>query len=216
MVTTLLTNQLNIYNNALLMCEERTLAASESRKPRYLLDQVWNDGGVQACLEEGSWTWAARTVAVQYDPNVQPQFGYIHAFQKPADYVRTLAIASDPYFTAALTAFRDEDEWWWSDCATIYIKYVSNDPNYGMNMNNWSETFKQFVASHFAWKIVKALTHDKEIQARVAQEREFWLKSARGKDGMNEPPGFFPRGNLSRARQGLYFGRPDRSGWGWY
>jgi hypothetical protein len=209
--------QLQIYNDALMLCEERLLASvTEPRKPRYLLDQVWNNGGVNACLEEGLWTFAARTESIVFDPNIQPAFGYIHAFEQPSDYTRTIAIASDPYFNSALTQFRDEGGYWWADLATLYVTYVSTDANYGNNLTLWSEVFKQFVVAHFASKIVKALTHDKEIQDRVEMARKKALESSRGKDGMNEPPGFFPRGQLSRARQGLYFGRPDRSGGGWY
>lgn len=209
--------QLSIYNQALILCEERILASlTEDRKPRRLLDQIWNNGGVQLCLEEGLWTFSIRTEAIQFNPSIQPAFGYIHAFPKPADYVRTAAIASDPYFNAALTQFSDEAGYWWGDLATVYVKYVSNDPMYGMNMTAWSQSFQQFVQAHFASQIVKSLTHDKSIQDRVEEQRKQALMSARGKDSMNEAPGFFPRGQLSRARQGLYYGRPNRSGGGWY
>lgn len=210
-------SQLEIYNDALLLCEERLLAnVTENRKPRYLLDQVWNNGGVNQCLESGTWTFATRTEAIVFDPNIQPSFGYLHAFKKPADYVRTCALSADPYFQSAMTRVADEAGYWWSDVATLYVKYVSNDQNYGLNLTLWPESFKRFVVAHFADRIVKSLTHNKEIQDRVALERKYALAGARGKDGMNEPAHFFPRGQLSRARQGMYFGRPNRTGEGWY
>lgn len=210
-------SQLQIYNDALLLCEERLLASTtEARKPRYLLDQVWNNGGIQACLEEGSWTFATRTEAITYDPNIQPAFGYINAFKKPSDYVRTAALSSDPYFTNALTNVADENGYWWADISTLYVKYVSNDAMYGNNLSLWPESFKMFVSAHFAERIVKNLTHSKEIQDRVESMRKNALMSARGKDGMNEPTQFFPRGQLSRARNGMYYGRPTNVGGGWY
>ena len=208
--------QLQIYNDALILCEERMLASvTEARKPRYLLDQVWNNGGVQACLEEGLWTFAMRTVCMQPNPAIQPQYGYRNAYQKPSDYVRTAGISSDAYFTSALTQFADEDGYWWCDLAALYVKYVSKDQNYGLNLTMWPESFKQFVVAHFADKIVCSLTHDKQIQAKVQNTRKTTLYSSRGKDSMNEPPGFFPRGQLSRARQGMYYGR-GWNGRGWY
>lgn len=210
-------SQLSIYNEALLLCEERILATvNDNTKSRRLLDVIWNDGGVNACLQEAMWSFATRTVAIQFDPNIQPQFGYIHAFKHPDDFVRSAAIASDPYFMSALTQYNDEDGYWWCDLATLFVKYVSNDPNYGNNMPQWPESFKIFVAAHFADKIVKSLTHDDKIQEKVKEFRAKALISARSKDAMNEPPGFFPRGQLSRARQGMYFGRPNRTGQGWY
>lgn len=210
-------SQLSIYNDALLLCEDRQLATvTDNVKSRRLLDSVWNDGGVKACLEEAMWTFAIRTVAIQFDPSIQPTYGYQHAFAKPSDYIRTSALSSEPYFQAALTQVNDEASYWWADLATLYVKYVSSDPMYGNNMNAWPETFKQFVAAHFANKIVGDLSKDEKIRDKVEKARRDRLISARSKDAMNEPPGFFPRGQLSRARQGMYFGRPNRTGNSWY
>jgi len=219
-MTTVAETQLALYNDALVMCEERTLAVpgglTENRKPRYLLDQVWNNGGVDACLEDSDWIFARRTGQMVYDPSITPQFGYIHAFKKPDDWLRTSAIASDPYFQSALTQYKDEAGYWFADLSTLYATWVSNDPKYGGDMTKWPESFKQFVAAHFASKIIGALTHDDKKISKVFDLRKFHLTTARGKDAQNEPPGFFSRGQFSRARQGLYFGRPGRTGAGWY
>lgn len=209
--------QLQIYNDALKLCEERTLASlTENRKPRYLLDDVWNNGGIDACLEESDWDFARRTMSVTYDPSIQPDFGYIHAFQHPPDWLRTSAVSADPTFRSTFTQYADEAGYWWSDTQTLFVKYVSNNNQYGMNLSLWPESFKQFCAAHFASKIVGSLTHDKQIKKDVMDERERLVNGARGKDAMNEPPGFFSRGQLSRARQGMYWGRPDRTGEDFY
>jgi hypothetical protein len=209
-------NQLALYNDSLQMVEERRLASlTENRKPRFELDVVWNGGGVNACLEEADWTFARRSVQILADPNIQPSFGFIHGFKQPPDWLRTSAIASDPYYQAALTQYADEGGYWWSDIDTIYVKYVSNDAAYGGNLALWPEWFKQFAAAHFAEKIVGQITHSEKIQQKVEKLREKHMYAARGKNGMDEPPGFFPRGQLSRARQGLYFGRPDRIASDW-
>ena len=210
-------SRLALYNDALQLCEERRLATlTDNVKSRRELDNVWNNGGVDTCLEEADWTFARRTEQIIADPNIQPSFGYIHAFKQPPDWLRTSAIASDPYFQAALTQYGDEGGYWWGDLDVIYVKYVSNDPSYGMNLALWPEWFKQFAAAHFAWKVVGQLTHSKDIKDKVEKERERTMYAARGKNGMDEPPAFFPRGQWSRARQGLYFGRPNRVGAAWY
>jgi hypothetical protein len=218
-MTTVAETQLNLYNDAMLICEERTLASlTEARKPRYLLDQVWNNGGINDCLEEADWIFARRSEMIVYDPSIQPSFGFPHAFGKPADWLRTSAISSDPYFDTNLTQYQDEAGYWWANLDTIYVKYVSNDVNYGQNKNLWSGAFKQFAAAHFASKIIGSLTHSKQVQDKVAAVREFTLLAARGKDTMNEPPGFFTRGQWSRARRGLYSGFivSPAGGEGWY
>ena len=209
--------QLSIYNAALELCEERALASvTEARKPRYLLDNVWNDGGVNACLEEGDWTFATRTEQLVADPNIQPAWGYVNGFQKPTDWLRTVKMASDPYFQSAFTDYNDEAGYWFAPIATIYVGYVSNNVAYGMNLANWTEAFKKLVAAHFADRIINELTHSENKIAKVAAALKMAVESARGKDGMNEATAFFPRGQLSRARQGMYWSQRSRMGTSWY
>lgn len=214
-------SQLQIYNEALLLCEERILTGvngvpTESRKPRFVLDQVWNDGGVNACLEEALWTFAKRGAAMTPDPNINPSWGYQYAYKKPTDYIRTCAISSDPHFNSEWTRVADEDGYLWADISVLYLKYTSKDFFYGNDTTKWPETFKLFVYAHFASRIVKAITHDKSIQDRVMNERKMTLISSRSKDAMNEPTGFFPRGQLSLARNGARFTRIGRNGNGDY
>lgn len=212
-MATVAETQLQLYNDALQMCEERPLATlTEARKPRYELDRVWLAGGVNDCLEESDWDFGRRTIEATYDPSIQPDFGYLHAFKKPDDWLRTSGVSDDPYFENALTRYQDEAGYWWSDLQTIYIKYISSDPAYGGDFTKWTGAFKQFAASHFASKVVGVLTHDKSVIQKVMALRENLLSSARSKDAMNDPPGFFPRGQWSRARRGMFFGRPDRTG----
>lgn len=208
-------SQLSIYNEALRLCEERRLATlTEARKPRLLLDDVWNDEGILACLEEGDWNFALRTISAVYDPTIQSGFGYLYAFAHPDDWLRTAGIAVDPYFENTLTRYSDERGYWWADLNTIFVRYVSSDSQYGMNLTLWPQSFKLFAGAHFASKIIGSLTHDEEKIDKVMKARGMALKSALGKDGLNEPPGFFPRGNLSRARRGQYYGAPSRNGRG--
>ena len=72
-----MTDRLSIYNDALLLCGERGLASlTENTEPRRLLDQVWNNEGVIKCLELGQWHFAMRGVQVDYDPDLEPSYGY--------------------------------------------------------------------------------------------------------------------------------------------
>ena len=47
--------QLQLFNDALKLCEERSITAAElaanSRKPCRLLNDGWSGGGINACLE---------------------------------------------------------------------------------------------------------------------------------------------------------------------
>ncbi len=152
-------NQLTLYNEALLYCGQRFLASlTENQESRRLLDQVWATNGVRACLEMGQWFFAMRTVMIDYDPSVEPSFGYRRAFAKPNDWVLTSAVCQDEFFTAPLTRYSDEAGYWYSELDTIYVKYVSSSVNYGLNFGLWPESFFQFVAAYFASKIVGSLS----------------------------------------------------------
>ncbi len=194
-------SQLDLYNGALLHCGERFLASlTEEREPRRLLDRVWSVGGVRACLEQGQWNFAMRTIQIDYDPSIQPSYGYNRAFTKPSDWVNTSALCSDEFFRSPLTRYVDEAGMWYSDLDTLYVRYVSNDANYGMNLNAWPESFREFVEAHFASKIILKLSNSEDELHRIEKKREELLKNAKGKAAMAEPTSFMAQGSWSRAR----------------
>src|SRR3990172_7607076 len=159
-------DRLSLYNAALTFCGERVLASlTESREPRRLLDQVWDDGGVNLCLEAGQWRFAMRAVSLDYDPDITPAFGLIRAFAKPTDWRATSAVCSDEYMNTPLLQYVDEAGYWYADLDTIYVRYVSSDAAFGNNFSLWPTRFFDFAACHFATKIVLKLTSSQEKMA---------------------------------------------------
>lgn len=206
-----MTTKLTLYNGALLHCGERFLASlTEQAEARRLLDQVWDSGGVKACLEEGQWYFAMRTSMVDYDPSIEPDFGYQRAFVKPTDWLLTSALCSDEFFNAPLTQYVDEAGYWYADLDTIYVRYVSNDTDYGMDMNKWPETFREFVEVHFASRIAKKLTTSDDKEAALLKKRALFLNEARSKSAMASPTRFMAPGSWSGSRYGRGTGRRDR------
>lgn len=202
--------RLTIYNDALLLAGERALASlSENREPRYLLDQVWTNDGVIACLEAGQWNFAMRTVRLDYDPAISPQYGYRRAFDKPTDWVLTSSLCSDEYFRVPLTSYVDEAGLWYCDLDTIYYRYVSSDTNYGLNLSGWPRTFTEFVAAHFAAKIVLKISNDEARLKTILAIREKLLLEAKNKALMSGPTLFPARGNWSQSRN-RWGARTDR------
>lgn len=196
-----MSDQLSIYNGALLHCGERFLATlTEQREPRRLLDRVWSSNGVITCLEMGQWNFAMRTVQIDYDPSIQPSFGYNRAFQKPADWVLTSGLCEDEFFRSPLLRYWDEANYWYSDLDTMYARYVSSDVNYGLNLNKWPESFREFVEAHFASKIILKLSNSEEEVKRVEALRLKFLKTAKSRAAMAEPTSFPAQGSWSRSR----------------
>lgn len=196
-----MTDKLSLFNDALLVCGERFLSSlTEQREPRRLLDQVWSSGGVRRCLEEGQWRFATRTIQLDYDPGLEPDFGYTRVFDKPTDWVATVALCSDEYFRVPLTRVVDEAGYWYSDLDTIYVRYISDDESYGMNLGAWPEAFREFVAAHLASRIIGRMSNSEEEEAKVMKLRTRLLMEAKNAAGKQDSTSFPARGAWSNSR----------------
>ena len=204
------TDRLKIYNGALTLCGERSIAnLSVNEEGRRLLDEVWDNGGVRYCLEQGQWRFALRTVRMDYDTDVTPEFGYRRAFRKNDDWVVTSALCSDAYFSQPLLRYNDEGEYIVADLDVIYTKYVSDSTDYGNDLSRWPQTFTEFVKAYFAWRICIKLTGDKERYAMLQAPNSEHMgilpqakRTALNKDAMRDASKFPAQGNWTRARRG--------------
>lgn len=198
-----MTTRLLLYNNALMMAGESAIASlTEARQPRYLLDNIWDNGGVKACLERGQWKFAIRTIMSDYDSDITPEFGYQRAHAKPSDWCITSTISADEYFNTPLLQIVDENGYWWTDEDTIYIRYISDDTAWGNDLSLWPSAFGDYVASYFARKLVYVLTSDKDRRREAVRDEREYLKVAKNVDAINDPPKFPPEGSWNRSRRG--------------
>lgn len=196
-----MTDRLSIYNGALRLLGERRLASlTESREPRRLLDDVWDDDGIKACLEAAQWNWASRTVAVPASDSVTPEFGYVYAFEKPTDIVRLVGLSSSPTMSEPLTRYENMGGFFFADLDTLYIRYVSNDAAYGGDFSLWPESFADFVEAHFAHEIAPKLTASEAKVEMIRKERERRLSDAAAQDAMSGPSKRPSLGNWANAR----------------
>ena len=214
------TTRLQLYNDALQLCGERFLASlTEAREPRRLLDQVWDSNGVRYCLEQGQWQFAMRTQQIEYDPSTEPPFGYRRAFNKPTDWVLTSAFCSDEFFRQPLLAYADELDFWYADLDTVYVKFVSDDEDYGADLSRWPATFCDYAAAYFASKILTKLTADKDrisfLMGNAGDvdggELGRRLKIAKSRAAMTQPAQFPAQGSWTGSRQGRRSERGSRN-----
>lgn len=199
------TSKLAIYSAALRLCGERRLASlAEDRKPRHLLDSAWDNDGVLTCLEMGQWRFAMRAMELVYSSDFDPPFGYTYAFEKPEDLVRIAAVCSDERFNVPLTQYFDEGDYWFADLQTLYIRYVSDDNEFGMDFAKWPPSFTRYVEAYFASQIVVDLTSDEKKRAEILAPNvgllDRRLKTARANDAMKDPTRFAPPGSWVSAR----------------
>jgi hypothetical protein len=197
--------KLGLYNGALRILKERRIASlSEDREPKRLLDDVYSDGttegAVIACLEMGQWTFATRSVQIDYSPSITPAFGYRYAFDRPTDLVRVCGIWSDDRMTSPLLQYRDERHYWYCDLQTIYVAYVSKNASYGIDLSLWPESFTSMVEAYLAKEIAPNLTNGDDKIAIAEKKFDEALKEASSRDAMNMPTKFAPPGTWTTSR----------------
>jgi hypothetical protein len=203
--------KLQLYNNALRFLGETRLSTLTDRRPiRFELDELYDSNARQYCLEQGLWNFAIRSTQASSDPDVNPDFGHQYAFSKPTDWVRTAALCTDEFFKSPLLTYEDEGTYWFTDSQdTLYVKYVSNDASWGLDLARWPPTFDEAVACYFAYKLAPSHTKSEKKIDRLGDMCEKAFRDARSKDAINDPTKFFAVSNWVASRRGPR-GRSDR------
>lgn len=195
--------KLSVYQGACAALGlRRLLSLTEAQLSRRELDGVFSRGAIRNCLSMGQWNFATRAQRLEYDPDIAPDFGLRRAFQKPTDWVRTCAACSDEYYNEPIihTSIADEAGFWFTDLDTIYVKYVSDDAQYGADYSLWPENFNRMVEGYFAKEVCLRLTNDKELKVTLDRDFDRQLLKAEGTDAMDDSTKLPPLGSWSRAR----------------
>lgn len=183
--------KLSVFQGAALILGERKPASlSENTATRRRLDTAWDNEGVKRCLKRGLWNHAIRAIRLDYSPSVEPEFGLSRAFDKPTDWVRTAIVASDEYFRNAIIRYSDENGFWTADYDFIYVKYVSDDTLFGLDLSLWPENFTAFVECSLARAVAKATTGSSVDADDLERREKRLLIQARSTDSMDEPTQF--------------------------
>ena len=187
----------------LLEIGDRNLASlDEEVEARRVLDLCYADA-VGGCLEAGSWNFATRTIRADADANVTPVFGHARVFAKPADWVRTVAVSLDEHFATPLTQYVDDASYWSADATPIYVRYVSDDIIWGLDLTLWPRSFTRYVELELAWRIAERLTQNASKKEVIGRDRDRARRSALNKDALNEAqPKFAPVSSWTAARGG--------------
>jgi hypothetical protein len=196
-------SKLSIFNGACLALGERKLSSlAENRPSRRRLDTVWDDDGVKSCLQAGFWNFAMQSVEVSFSPSITPAFGFRYAFDKPTDWVRTALVSADENFTDELLNYEDQGAYWYADFDTIWVRYVSDDNAFGMDIANWPANFTRYVEHYFAQRITKATNNSSNDADAMEGKVKRLLNEAKATDAMDEATKQLPPGSWSRARRG--------------
>ncbi len=195
-----MTTRLGIYNRALGHIGERKLASvTENVEPRRYMDDEY-DEVIQYCLQQGFWNHAMRSVELAPEASLTPSFGFNHAFQKPPDWIRTYEQSADEFFSIPLIEYRDEGGYLLANVDPLYLRFVSNDSEFGLNLTIWPATFTEYVAAELCDRINFRIKQSETIAASVKKIVKAKRVDARSKDAMDEPAGQPPQGTWVRSR----------------
>lgn len=196
-----MTDQLSLYNGALVKLGQPRLASlTDESTARRALDFAYAKT-VKACLEAGLWNFAMRFASATESPSVDTTLGYRYVFDKPNDWLRTAAITVDAHGKVPLLEYDDRTDYWLADISTIYVRYVSNDEDYGLDLGRWPESFVIYVETALAVATCEELTRSTSKLEKLEKDADKAWKKASNRDVMNEPVTKFPPvGRLVRSR----------------
>ena len=208
--------QLTLYNGALFLLEQPELAdVDENKEARHVLDHFYEDkDAIEDCLEMGNWNFATRTAKLTFNSDVEPDFGLQRAFTKPTDWVKTVEVSADEYFTSPMTdsEWKDEQSYFFAEVDEIYIRYVSDDSSYGKDFSLWPKSFESLVEHFLAHKISPRV--NSKMSKDIEKKFKDAAKNARSKDALQEGVKFPPQTGWQGARRGAGHGGGRRDGGG--
>lgn len=201
-------DQLSLYNGALIKIGQPRLAAlTDECKARRALDFAYAKT-VKACLEAGLWNFAMRFSSATASPSMETLLGYQFVFDKPQDWLRTAGVTVDAYGRVPLLDYDDRIDYWVADIETIYVRYVSIDENYGLDLGRWPESFVDYVETSLAVATCEEITGSNTKLEKLEKDREKAWRKASNRDVMNEPVTKFPPvGRLVRSRMPSFSSR---------
>lgn len=193
-------DRLSIYRGALRLLGPSNLASlTEDRPERHTLDGVWQTAG-DSLLQEALWNHSIRTSELTYDEDVEPLFGFRYAFKHPDDFVRLANISQTPDFIEGLMRYETEAGYFYCDLETIYIRYVSNDADYGWNVGRWPVSYATTMSAYLAFESGLPVSADRGNRNDIYSLYQTRMGRAKTLDAVDERVKHTPPGRLTRAR----------------
>jgi hypothetical protein len=199
------TSRLQLYQIAARAVGERSVdSLTESSETRRLLDEVWSqgNGAVRYWLEQGYWDFATRAVKLDPSSDVTMDFGYSEAFEKPSDFVRLDMISADERFSYPLTDFEIEGNYIFADVDPLYLRFISDDADFGGDFSKWPETFTMWAGHDLGYRALSSRLKNDTDDERLQKKVKRLLVDARSKDAQQAPPRFPPPSSWEQARYG--------------
>lgn len=201
-----MTTKIKLYNKALgFIGGQRlhpTTGLTETTATRYELDAVYDDA-LQYMLEQAAWKFALRTVLIEADTGIDPGFGLAYGYTIPTDYVRLAGISNDDYFTPGNEPnYAEENGYFFASVDQFYLKYVSNDASYGLDLALYPQHYTEALAAWMAYKSVLPITGDRPDRNDILAQHNRALSISKRLHALSDPVKLKPPGTWGPSRGG--------------
>lgn len=185
----------SICSNALLMLGSQTindfadqLNLDRAKLCANLYPTVRDD-----MLRSHPWNCAIKRMVLAPDA-VAPAFGYTHAFELPADFLRVLEVGTRNTQIDYLVEGRTIQ----ASTSVLELRYVFRNEV----ENTWDSSLVKLVTLAMAAALAYPVTQSSALQQSFEQKLEMALKRARAVDGQEDPPQTLGDERLLRSRFG--------------
>lgn len=166
---------------------------------------LFYDEAIRYALASGDWNFATRTVSIEADENLSSAFGYSFVVVKPDDYAdRIVAISGNDMFDPPLDGYDEEGGLSgniFCNVDPLYLRYVSNGVEYGLNLADWPPAFERYFEYELAERGRGMLTNMSAAEdERFERKYRRALQNAKSKDARNQGAAMLPQGRLVQAR----------------
>lgn len=168
----------------------------------------WYEGVRQFCLEGFPWNFASTHDAIPLNADA-PDFGWEDAYQLPNDYLSLNFIKEQGLPLSQWSYVIEVDQLLIDNggAANLNIGYVFDQ----RDVTKFSPSFKFYIATELAEKIVYKLTGNPGLQNRIVQAKQREMMNAKAKNGKANPPIAFRQSRMLNARR-MYGGGSSLGG----
>lgn len=162
-------DRLAIYNRALSRLGANTKLTSLSANSVLIskLNVAW-DGIIDYCFENHLWSFATKTIKLQADTDVVPEFGYRYFFTLPYSFLGKVGLFIDEYCRCKLESYNREHLDLYCDYDTLYIRYI--DIDLANDLSRWSHKFELYVAHVLAERACLDIKSDEGLKNTIRSE----------------------------------------------
>lgn len=187
------TTKLQLYKRAIIHCKQTPISAlTDNVESRRRCDDHYDDV-LAWMMEQAFWRIGMRTVEITQNVGVSPAFAYEYAHDLPTDFVKKHTISASEFLDPPLDGqngpnqYLMEGGYIWANTTPIYMRYMSNDSSYGLDLTRWTEGMAEAASTQLGARIAPVLAGSDELADELDKRSRMLASKAATFDAMQQP-----------------------------